>query len=289
MVRERMDTRELGLVLGQQLLGVDDLHYGYWADDMEVSFANLPEAQRRYTQELLDALPPASEAGRVLDVGCGTGNTMQELLARGYHVDGVIPSASLARLLRERLAGLPANDCKVFECKLEDMDADAHAGSYGVILFSESFQYIPMKDSFPILRRLLAPGGRIVICDFFKTEHHHDGRAGDQAVGGGHSLARFYAEVPEHGLMLERDEDITRFMSPNFKLLNDLLMNKTRPLLETFSLYLGSRYRRSWGLLKWLFRKRWKKIDYKYLQGHRSPEVFERYKSYRLLVLRVSR
>ena len=281
-----MDTRELGLILGQQVLNVDDLHYGYWSDDLEPSFANLPEAQQRYTENLLEAFPPAAETGRVLDVGCGTGNTMKALIQRGYHVDGMIPSASLARIVRERMQELPENDSRVFECKLEEFDADAHAKEYDVVLFSESFQYIWMEESFPILERILAPGGRIIICDFFRTIHDEDGAAGDHAISGGHHLHEFYSQVEKRNFRIEHDRDITKYMSPNFRIVNDLLMHKTKPVLETCSLYLDSRYPRSWRLLRWLFRKRWKKLNYKYLSGLRSPETFEKYKSYRLVVLR---
>lgn len=284
-----MDTRELGLVLGQQILGVDDLHYGYWDDSLELSFANLPTAQARYTEQLLDVFPPAGETKRVLDVGCGTGNTMAALINRGYRVDGMIPSASLARIVRERMEALPENDAQVFECKLEEFDTEKNAGKYDVILFSESFQYIWMEDSFPVLEKILRPGGRIIICDFFKTPAHEDGGAGDHAMSGGHHLDEFYEEVKARGFDIELDRDITPHMSPNFKLLNDLLMIKTKPVLETCSLYLGSRYPKTWGFLKWAFRKRWKKLNYKYLSGHRSPEVFEKYKTYRLVILRDGR
>lgn len=291
MAREKMDTRELGLILGQQILNVDDLHYGYWNDELELSFANLPEAQRRYTEKLLEAFPPASDTRRVLDVGCGTGNTMAALIQRGYRVDGMIPSASLARIVRERLSALSSpggaeNDAQVFECKLEEFDTTAHSRKYDVILFSESFQYMAMEESFPVLERILLPGGRIIICDFFRTVHDQDGAAGDHAISGGHPLKEFHEQVERRGYRIEMDRDITKHMSPNFKLVNDLLMLKTKPVLETCSLYLGSRYPRSWRFLKWVFRKRWKKLDYKYLSGLRSPETFEKYKSYRMIVLR---
>ena len=39
------------------------------------------------------------------------------------------------------------------------------------------------------------------------------------------------------------------------------------------------------GLLKWLARHKLARARYKYLSGHRSQAVFEKYKSYRLLVL----
>ena len=41
-----MDSRELGLVLAQQLLGIDELHYGWWAEGEAPSFAALAAAQR---------------------------------------------------------------------------------------------------------------------------------------------------------------------------------------------------------------------------------------------------
>jgi hypothetical protein len=38
-------------------------------------------------------------------------------------------------------------------------------------------------------------------------------------------------------------------------------------------------------LIKWLLRRKLARARYKYFSGHRSREVFEKYKSYRLIVL----
>mgnify|MGYP001827102477 FL=1 len=46
---KKMTSRELGLVLAQQLLDVEDLHYGLWDPDMELSLGNIALAQQRYT------------------------------------------------------------------------------------------------------------------------------------------------------------------------------------------------------------------------------------------------
>ncbi len=43
---------------------------------------------------------------------------------------------------------------------------------YDLLLFSESFQYIPLPDVFARAPGLLRSGGRLVICDFFKTSDH---------------------------------------------------------------------------------------------------------------------
>src|SRR5688500_19379785 len=86
-----MHSRELGLVLAQQLGNVEDLHYGLWDPDLELSFANLRVAQQRYSDLILSQLPPATGEVRVLDVGCGTGHLISQMLDRGYLADGVIP------------------------------------------------------------------------------------------------------------------------------------------------------------------------------------------------------
>ena len=71
-----MDSREFGLVAGQQLTGLEDLHYGLWEEGEMPSVLGIKEAQNRYTKLILDTITeyggePA--ATRILDVSCGTG------------------------------------------------------------------------------------------------------------------------------------------------------------------------------------------------------------------------
>ena len=77
---------------------------------------------------------PLSE-GRILDVGCGSGTFGRKLIDRGFHVDGVIPSAFLAQRVREVFG----EQGEVFESRLEDLETDK---KYDLVLFSESFQYV---------------------------------------------------------------------------------------------------------------------------------------------------
>ena len=77
--KERMSSRELGLLLAQQLLDVEDLHYGLWDAGLEVYPGNVALAQQRYTAmllALLERLLADSKQPRLLDVGCGKGYLM---------------------------------------------------------------------------------------------------------------------------------------------------------------------------------------------------------------------
>lgn len=283
----RMDSRELGLVLAQQLLAVDDLHYGLWDGSLELSLANARVAQERYTDLLLSPLPPSDPGPvRVLDVGCGTGHLLARLHAAGYRADGVSPSPGLTRLARERLARAGVRDARLFECRFEDLPAESLRGGYDVVLFSESFQYVDLESALRLLPRLLKPAGLLVICDFFKTERHGDGAPGDRTFGGGHPWRAFTERMRSAPFAQERDEDITRQVSPNVELVNQVLEQRLRPAAAT----LGEFFRGNYPKLSWLvgrlLRKRLAKLQRKYFAGHRTAATFERYKTYHLLVYR---
>jgi SAM-dependent methyltransferase len=284
-----MNSRELGLVLTEQLLGVDDLHYGLWGDGLEPSLGNLEAAQQRYSDMLLDALPPPEPGPvRVLDVGCGTGHLIAQMRGRGYVADGVIPSERLARRVSARLESTPGEPSRLHECRFEELPVDALGLIYDVVLFSESFQYIDLEAAIRGTSELLKPDGLLVICDFFKSEHHGDGGPGDRSFGGGHDWRRFRERMHSAPFTPVRDEDITARVSPNLDLLNELLQERVGPATGTLGEYLTGNYPKTSWLLRRIFRKKLAKFRYKYLEGHRSAATFERYKTYRLLTYRLA-
>ena len=281
-----MHSRELGLLLAKQLLGVEDLHYGLWDADLELKLGNLATAQQRYNDMLIAQLPRPEREVRVLDIGCGTGQLLRQLLDRGYSADGVIPSKDLCDAVRRKLADRSGHRSRIFECGFEDFPVEQWRQHYDVALFSESFQYISPSVSLPILQAILKPGALLLISDFFKSDVPESASL-DPGFGGGHPLKEFYATMKQTPFVLVKDEDITRRVSPNMELVNDLLMKRIEPATLTIGRYVEGRY----PLLAWLalrlLRRKLDRVNYKYFSGHRSREVFERYKTYRLLLYRL--
>ncbi len=287
-----MDSRELGLVAAQQLTGMEDLHYGLWEEGEKPSILGAKNAQNRYSQMILDTIAqysPEPAQARILDVGCGTGVILTKLLAQGYKVDGVVPATYLKKQVTERIDRLEkcSHEAKIYECNFEDFPAEDCRQQYDIVLYSESYQYIPLDDSFALMKRLLKKDGRAIICDFFKTEHEGDGGPGDRSFGGGHALDRFYWKLKDYGYAIVHDEDITKRISPTIAMMDEILMQRVRPALGTVSAYLETKYRIIFPLLRRLFRRKLEKLNYKYFSGHRSQAVFERYKTYRRVVLEI--
>lgn len=290
-MKKKMESRELGLILTELLLGAQDLHYGLWDGDLELKIGNAVAAQQRYSDMLLAALPPVPDRNdppRVLDIGCGTGHMITQMLDKGYLADGVSPSDALSRRVKQRLEAYSEAGCRLFECRFQDFPENQCRHQYDVALFSESFQYIRMSSSYGKLEKLLKPGGMVIICDFFKTEADGDGGPGDQSFSGGHKITDFYDTLRDFPFAIVQDEDITPKMSPNLELVNHILMNKIRPSGLALGHYISSNYpvaTRLFRLLLRLFHKKSDKIVFKYFSGYRSKEVFERYKTYRLIRL----
>jgi SAM-dependent methyltransferase len=286
-----MDSRELGLVLAQQLTNVQDLHYGFWDEETKPSVLAFFDAQQRYSEMIISTIREVLEdvsSKRIIDVGCGTGVILAQMLQAGYMVDGVIPADYLKKQVEERMRDLDAAySPRIYECLFEEFPESERNGQYDLILFSESFQYIPMRENFQVMKSLLKPGGRVLISDFFRTVHDGDGAPGDKSFGGGHKILEFYELVETSGFRIIGDLDITKNLSPNLELVDEILMQRAYPAVQTIDSYLIEQYPLILKLAKWHFRKKLKKLKYKYFSGHRSKQTFERYKTYRLVILEI--
>ncbi len=274
-----VDSKEVGLVAGLNLfnffLGSKDLHYGLWQDDLEVSVQNLPKAQKRYSEFLIEHIP--GDVKTILDVGCGAGGLATELIGRGYQVQGVSPSP----LLSEAAQKQAGESFLIHHGRFEDVSFSVNE-RFDLVMFSESFQYINLDIVLQKAQSLLRPGGYILICDFFKTN-----APGKSVIGGGHKFDRFNEVLGQSGLKVLEEKDITRETAPNLDIVNqmgrELIMPTIKLIAYTF------KNNRPWlaKIFSWKFRRKLDKIDYKYLSGERNGETFAKYKIYKLFLLQV--
>lgn len=269
-----MTSRELGLeigaICGKHLLKLKHLHYGYWTSGLDVDIGNLHTAQENYTNFLISHIPDSVRT--ILDVGCGTGQTAKKLVDMGYKVDCVSPSAFLA----EQGRSLLGNKSEIFECPYELLETE---NRYDVIMFSESFQYVALEKGLEKTASLLNDDGYLLICDVFER-----GIKGNNVLGGGYRLARFYELIAHYPFELVTDIDITEETAPNLDILDDMTKNMVGPVLDSGLAFLSTKYPLTLRLLRWKYRKKINKAYQKYAGEGRRSEAFKKFKSYRLFL-----
>jgi len=145
----------------------------------------------------------------------------------GYKVSCVSPSP----VLSARVRGLMGDDCRIYECKFEDLQTE---DKYDLVLFSESFQYMKVRRAMAKTLEIINPGGYLLVCDVFRKDVEQD----QKGVGGGHLLSRFYSQAVTSSFEQVKDIDITNQTMPNMDLMDDTLkMSFVRLLIPrlTFS------------------------------------------------------
>jgi SAM-dependent methyltransferase len=111
---------------------------------------------RRPRRDSFAAVLPTVPNGRLLDFGCGAGELLREMNARGWRVTGLDFSPAMVRHVREQL-GLAAVEGTL-------PHADLPAGSFEAVVMSQSLEHV--HDPLRVLRaahRLLTPGGKVVV------------------------------------------------------------------------------------------------------------------------------
>ena len=279
---KKIDTRAVGLDVGlafiRWLTGAENLHYGLWTG-LEVTAANLRAAQDNYSTKLFGYLPEGRL--RILDIGGGAGETAKKLLALGHEVDIVVPSAFLAARCRTNASG-----ARVHECTFE---AFTGSGPFDLCLFSESFQYIPLTESLPKCARLLAPGGRILIADCFRTEAYQGRHVHGPQPGGGHRVTVFRESVAQSGFAIEAEEDITEAVAPSIdleqRLFNVLGHGVTRVSDEIHAKKPMAHWALARTLGLFLSKKRRDNLMQRLTGTTRTSEAFKTYNRYQILRL----
>jgi len=95
-----------------------------------------------------------SSRGRLLDVGCGSGELLVRMRDLGWQVAGVELDAEAARVARVRAGGAP-----VYQTV-----AEAGEGRYDAVVLDHVLEHLPdAGETLRACRRALRPGGRLVL------------------------------------------------------------------------------------------------------------------------------
>lgn len=266
----KVDSKEVGLELGLRVykffLKSEYLHYGYFKDGLEADVANLRQAQENYAELIFSHIPEGVKS--ILDVGCGSGKTAQQLVARGYSVDVVSPGQILTAYARKMLG----DSVGFFQCRFENLLTDK---KYDLVLFSESFQYIPMDKSIPGALKLLNPGGYIIASDFFSDDPERQSK-----LGGGHNWAEWLKIKETFPVKMLVEKEITAETSFTIDLVNQLNQEVLAPVWSSAWALGEDRFPLVIRLVKRLYRKKLAKMESKHFTGQRNGEMFRKYKKY---------
>ena len=142
------------------------LHYGIW----EASTRNFGEALENTNRYLLKRAQVLAHH-HVLDAGCGVGGAARFVHREtGAEVTGITLSERQIATARQQ-AQAEGMAQQVHFLQRDFCNTGLEAKSYDVVWACESSCYATDRSAFAMeCFRLLKPGGRLVLCDFFKTE-----------------------------------------------------------------------------------------------------------------------
>jgi SAM-dependent methyltransferase len=132
-------------------------------------------ARPGYPQVLFDDLVALSEIppiGRILEIGCGTGQATVPLARRGYHILAVELGAQLAAVAQRNLADYPR--AEVVASDFETWHSEPAA--FDLVIAATSFHWLDAATRYAKVARLLMPGGALAP---FRNEHVKSEQDGD--------------------------------------------------------------------------------------------------------------
>ena len=109
----------------------------------------------------LAALPPT---GRILEIGCGTGQATLPFAERGYRLTCVELGPELAAITMAKCAAYP--NVQVVNMAFEDWPIEPQA--YDLVMSATAFHWIPPDIGYPKAAQLLKDSGSLAI---FSNEH----------------------------------------------------------------------------------------------------------------------
>jgi len=227
-----------------EVLGLERLHYGLWADQ-ELTLANLKCAQQDFENNIINSIPDG--VSKVLDVGCGTGIMVENLIKKDYKAEGLSPDINQKKVFEQNLG--TNLQTRFHHSGFENFEATE---LFDCILMSESSQYIKLKQLFKVAKKSLNPKGYVIVCDYFLRNN-----ASGPMAKSGHSYDAFLQQAKADGFTLLKQENITQATAKTLDLAKNLVERGRVGLQIATERFIEKRPRLT-RFIKWLFKK---KID----------------------------
>src|SRR3712207_1186011 len=115
------------------------------------------EARPTYPDELFDdvvSLSGVPPAGRILEIGCGTGQATLPLARRGFRILCIELGENLAAVARRKVATYP--HVEVLTGAFEDWPAEENA--FHLVVSAEAFHWLDRTSAYRKIARALRPG-----------------------------------------------------------------------------------------------------------------------------------
>jgi amino acid adenylation domain-containing protein len=146
------------------------------------SYTGQPFAEsevREYVERVAELAEPFLGAGRrVLEVGCGSGLIMFELAPRASLYVGLDPSDATQAQNLKRVAEEGSDRIKLATGFADEIDTMFEPESFDLILMASTAQFFPGPNYFEAVLekslKLLAPGGRILLCDLMDARRKQE-------------------------------------------------------------------------------------------------------------------
>ncbi|MGK7899870.1 MAG: class I SAM-dependent methyltransferase [Hormoscilla sp.] len=144
------------------------VHWGYWDNPnaADGTVADFAAAAENLCRRVCDA-GGVDNADRILDCGCGFGGTIASLNERFSDNQLVGLNIDDRQLARAREQVQPSNGNQIDFILADACELPFEDNSFDVVLAVECIFHFPSRERFfQEARRVLAPGGRLAICDF---------------------------------------------------------------------------------------------------------------------------
>jgi SAM-dependent methyltransferase len=140
-----------------------------WRTTFDGVALHYDEVRPGYPGKLFDEVVSLSgipDGGRILEVGCGTGQATAPFARRGYQIHGVELGENLAAVARRNLSGYP--NVEIQTGNFEEMPLPE--GAFDLLVSATAFHWLDPAVAYRKAARVLRPSGSIAL---FWNEHVH--------------------------------------------------------------------------------------------------------------------